>query len=329
MLRSQAPRNALLLLLSVAVSIGAAESAVRLFVPVRDVGPSFTVHDPVMGKRIKRAFSAERITPEFRMRFSTNSLGFRGPEPDPSAQRPILFLGDSFTLGYGVSDGEEYPALIAAVLRRRYGSAAPPAVNAGIGDSGNGYWIKFLRHEAPGMRPRLVVLQLLDNDFADNVNERLFSLSSDGGLEELPVPAAGIMRRVQAVVEAVPGLSYSYLVGLLRQAAPARGQSARPAPGPATGSVPSDELTLRVVEKAIVMCEAQRWNVLGLLVGLPPARAAALTEIFARHGIPTVAIASKEERPDLYYRIDGHWRAGGHAYAAARLLEVLPKVLEL
>ena len=72
-------QNTGLLLLSTAVSLGLAEIAVRIFVPVRDVGPSFSVHDPFFGKRIKAGFSAERRTPEFRMRLTTNSLGFRGP----------------------------------------------------------------------------------------------------------------------------------------------------------------------------------------------------------------------------------------------------------
>src|SRR6185295_7928209 len=110
-------RNSALFLLSLVASLGLAEVVVQAFVPVRDVGPSFTVYDPVLGKRLKASFSAERITPEFRMRLSTNSLGFRGPEPKAISSGPILFLGDSFTMGYGVRDGEEYPARVATELR--------------------------------------------------------------------------------------------------------------------------------------------------------------------------------------------------------------------
>ena len=319
-------KNVALLLLSIGFSLGLAEIAIRLFFPVRDVGPSFTVYDPVLGKRIKASFSAERITPEFRMRLSTNSLGFRGPEPTSFPRRPILFLGDSFTLGYGVSDGEEYPARIATALRQRHGNQAPPVVNAGVGDSGNGFWVKFLRGEAEAMQPRLVVMQLLDNDFDDNRNERLFALEAGGMLRELPVPEPGKMRKLQSVIEFVPGLSYSYLVGLLRQVrAPVLGSDEPPAAGSRQAQPPqvTDQLTLRIVEEAVSICAARGWRVLALLVGLPEARTVAVKAVFARHGVPVLVLPAKDERPDLYYKIDGHWHAGGHAFAASRVLEAL------
>lgn len=318
--------NGGVLLLSLILSLGLAEVAVRLFIPVRDLGPSFTVYDPVLGKRLKASFSAERVTPEFRMRLSTNSLGFRGPELKGGPQGSIVFLGDSFTLGYGVSDGEEYPARIAAELRRRHGDTAPPVVNAGIGDSGNGFWVKFLRTEAAALKPRLVVMQLLDNDFADNVSEKLFALGPDGSLRGLSVPPPGAMRRLQALIEAIPGLPYSHLVGLMRQL---RGPTFEPldkgASGPARSDGPNaeDELTLRIVQEAISICSSQGWSMLGLLVGIPAAREAALKDLFARQGIPLITVPGKAQRPDLYYEIDGHWRAPGHAYAAERVLMAL------
>ena len=177
-------RNTGLVILSLVLSILVAEFFVRIFVTVRDVGPSFTTYDPYFGKRLKRSFNAERITPEFRMRLATNSFGFRGPEPTRFPSDPVLFLGDSFTMGYGVSDGSEFPSRIDAELRRRHGASAPTVVNAGIGDSGNGFWVKFLRLNAKTINPRLVVMQVLDNDFVDNVSEGLFALKADGSLDE-------------------------------------------------------------------------------------------------------------------------------------------------
>jgi hypothetical protein len=310
--------NALLLLLSVALSVGFAEMAVRLLVPVRAVGPSFTVADPVLGKRMKASFSAERITPEFTMRLSTNSLGFRGPEPDAPPRRAILFLGDSFTLGYGVNDGEEYPARLGAALGRRYGSAAPPVVNAGIGDAGNGFWVKFLRREAPAMQPQLVAMQLSDTDFADNASEKLFALEAGGVLRERPVPAPGAMRKLQPLIGAVPGLPQSHLVGLLRQV-----RVPNPAWQAALADEGDDALTLRIVEEAVLICAAHGWSMLAVLVGLPKARERVVADLFARHGVRVVVIPAKSERPDLYYAIDGHWHAAGHAFVAERLLEAL------
>ena len=85
----------------------------------------------------------------------------------------------------------------------------------------------------------------------------------------------------------------------------------------------TDQLTLRIVEEALSICAARGWRVLGLLVGLPEARASALKALFAQHSMPVLVIPAKDERPDLYYKIDGHWNAGGHAFAAGRVLEAL------
>ena len=101
--------NLALSLIGLLIGIGVSELFVRNFISVRDVGPSFTTYDPVYGTTLKKSFSAQRITPEFTMRFTTNSDGFRGPELGNLSSRSILFLGDSFTMGYGVNDGEEFP----------------------------------------------------------------------------------------------------------------------------------------------------------------------------------------------------------------------------
>jgi hypothetical protein len=152
-------KNLTLALVTLLVMLGLSELIVRRFVPVRNVGPSFTIYDPIYGTRLKKDFSAKRITPEFTMRFTTNSLGFRGPEPELSPHRPILFLGDSFTMGYGVNDGEEFPALVRNALTKR-GPDTVAVINAGVGNVGNRRWIKFLPAEGKRYNPRLVVFQI-------------------------------------------------------------------------------------------------------------------------------------------------------------------------
>jgi lysophospholipase L1-like esterase len=321
--RSEFAKRTLLLLLSLALSLICAEILVRVVVTVRDVGPAFTTYDSVSGKRLKRAFRGTRVTPEFTMTLTTNSLGFRGPEPNGAISDSILFLGDSFTLGYGVNDGEEFPARVAAALRERHGDRALPVVNAGIGDSGNGFWLRFLRSEAEATHPRLVVMQFLDNDLGDNVSERLYALTTEGTLAELPTPPPGLMRRVQGVIEATPGLSSSYLVGLVRQFQ---------LPGAASSAVaeptqPSRDFALRlttaIVEAALEACRERGWPVLGVLVGLDEDQGAAMRDALSRYGAYAIELPSKVDAPDLYYRVDGHWNAAGHADAARGVLEAL------
>jgi lysophospholipase L1-like esterase len=317
-------RNALLILISLLVSLTIAEVFLRAFVPVRNVGVSFTAYDPLYGKSLKKNLNATRTTPEFTMELSTNSLGFRGPEPEGFPHDAILFLGDSFTLGYGVSDGEEYPALIRRAVAEKWGSDAPPIINAGVGDSGNGRWIKFLRSEAAAYHPRLVVLQLFANDFGDNVREGLFSLSHDSELIELPVPARSLTRTVQESIEAIPGLADSYLIGVARQAMSSmrsRQLQASSETSPASTPSSNDQLTYALLEESIHLCKERHWPVIALVIGIEGERLAEIERRLAGADISSIRFPSKPERPDLYYEVDGHWNTHGQALAAEMLLK--------
>lgn len=326
-------KNGVLVFFSLCAAIVFAELLVRLFVPVRDVGALFTVVDPVMGKRIKKNFHTVRVTPEFTMTFTSNSLGFRGPEPVSPPADPVLFIGDSFTMGFGVSDGEEFPARIKAMLDAKFGKDAVAVVNAGMGDNGTGRWIKLLKAEVDGFKPRLVVLQVMENDFDDNVKEAYFSVSDDGTLNESPV-RIGRMKALEPFLDAVPGLSGSYLYSLIRQAVAGYTATARLKPASPGNAAPkaaalaanppyADRLTERLVAEAVSVCQAKGYPVFALLVGLEGGRLSRIEGIFRAHSIPVLVAPRKAERPDLYYKIDGHWNAAGHAFVAGAVFEQL------
>ena len=186
--------------------------------------------------------------------------------------------------------------------------------------------MKLLGSVGEAMQPRLVVMQVLDNDFDDNIREGLFALDVDGALKELPVPPPGFGRKVQSFIEAVPGLPSSNLVGLLRQVRLNSPQghvtvsSALPGPGE------YDRLTVLILEKAILLCREKGWPMLALNVGLEGARRAAVRDLFVQHGVVMADLPGKQQRPDLYYKFDGHWNAAGHVAAADRVLEELGRV---
>ena len=316
--------------LSTMFALGMAELAVSFLVPVRDVGSSFTVDDPVYGKRIKANARITRRTPEFVMEFRTNAQGFRQERIVDGGSRPVIFLGDSFTMGYGVDEGEQFVAL----LQKRLGEL--PLLNAGMGNNGNGRWLKFLRLAAPAYEPRLVVLQIMGNDYKDNVAEGLFELRGEELLER-PVPPRSFLRLLQRVVEGAPGLAYSHLVGLLSQVLAVRapadggGESARlePATASSTGPAPNsstsagDALTLALLARAIDICQSHGWPVVGFSVEVTGDRLTRLERLFASRGLTLLRLPGKQERPDLYYRVDGHWNAAGHRHVAETLLPVL------
>jgi lysophospholipase L1-like esterase len=311
-----------LFLLGVAAALVIDEVIIRLFVPVRNVGPSFTEYDPVYGKSLKKNFSCERICPEFRMEFTTNSLGHRGPEPQAFPERGILFLGDSFTEGLGVSDGEEFPALVRSALIRRNGDDVVPVINAGIGNTGNGRWLKFLRREGKRYNPQLIVLQLMDNDFHENVHERLFVASENGTLTEQQIVPQGGLRFVQGLIEAIPGLSYSYLIGFIREAYWSMA---------AVPKIPEDDaerekfdrITYILVDEIIRLCTSEGWPVLVMMVGFEPSRFIKMQAVVKKYHVPYIVPPSKSERPDLYFTHDGHWNEKGHEHAALMVLNAM------
>lgn len=300
-------KNLLLAAISLAVAFLIGEGVVRLVADVRNVGPSFSTYDSYYGKVLKKNFSAVRYTPEFTMTISTNSHGFRGPEL--AGEKPILFLGDSFTLGYGVSDGEEFPQLVGQAL-------GVPVLNRGIGNAGQAHWIKFLETEAATFHPRLVVLQFLVNDYFDNAGEGQYRLV-DERLVEQPIPRAGLKRSLQGFIESIPFLPYSHLISLLRELRWDVGGVGTPG----DAKLPNEELTLAMVERAIELCRRLDLPHVLLITEVSGDELDRL-KVLSEH---TLEIPSKVKAPELYYEIDGHWNRAGHIRAANKLIEYLRK----
>lgn len=316
-------KNFILVLTALIIGLGIAEFFIRGFIPIRNVGPSFTEYDPVYGKALKKNFTTQRITPEFTMNISTNSYGFRGPEIGDNYSPAILFLGDSFTMGYGVNDGEEYPALIRRALNSD-NSNDIVVINAGIGGNGNGRPLKLLRNEGENLKPSIVVLQIHENDFRDNFRERLFEISSSGELTELPVAEPGNKRIIQSIVETVPRLEELYLVGLLRQITwPVKTSGPNNPAAKKKLFTYEEQLMFLLLEEIISICKENGWQLLPVLVNISDMRLPKLEKLFTDNGLLTVTIPGKRDIPDLYYNVDGHWNASGHHFAADHILKSL------
>jgi hypothetical protein len=313
--------NLIIAVLTTLLMLGVLEIFVRAFIPVRNVGPAFTVYDPIYGKRLIANFHATRITPEFRFKFDTNSLGMRDPEPTKPVSGGIVFIGDSFTMGYGVQDNEAYPAVIRASLKGL--GLTIPVLNTGMGNNGNGRWVKFFDHDAARFRPRIVVFQVMANDFEDNLAEHLFKLDGNDGLREIPIGPPGFARKAQTIIDSIPGLSYSYLVGLAWMAVQGIESYQRSGRARSEPSADSDKLTYMLVGTSVDKALAMGADVIGLLVGLTGQRRQKMREIFRERGLPCIDGPIKK---DLFYKVDGHWNAAGHRRAAEILL---PEIIHL
>lgn len=127
---------------------------------------------------------------------TTNSLGFRGGEftaSKDSATTRIAFLGDSFTFGEGVKDGNVYPQQVAQQLHRRFPGRRFEAYNFGVGGYNTTQELFLLRNLVLKFQPDIVVLGYVPND----AEPGLFAAD----------PATGAVRRRARAAQVFEGLS--------------------------------------------------------------------------------------------------------------------------
>jgi hypothetical protein len=162
------------------------------------------------------------------------------------------------------------------------------------------------------------------NDFQDNLGERLFELDANGGLRELPVGPPSLMRKAQTLIDAIPGLSYSYLFSLAQASVQTIVRPAVPTDIGPSEDLPSDELTFALVRTSVEKALATGADAIGLLVGLTGRRHAKMMKIFEEHGLSWLDGPDKKDAPDMFFKMDGHWNAAGHCRAAEL---ILPEIL--
>jgi lysophospholipase L1-like esterase len=120
-------------------------------------------------------------TNEYRYKFKHNLQRMRAPREfqeriTPGFDKRILFIGDSFTYGIGVSDDETFISKLQAKL------PTTELVNGGCEGYGTREELAVLHYLGPRLHPDLVVLVFFWNDLANNITNEIpdFKLSSAG-----------------------------------------------------------------------------------------------------------------------------------------------------
>jgi GDSL-like Lipase/Acylhydrolase family len=160
-----------------AVAIVLAECILRLF----QLAPSVsvvTVTDTDF-ERIPGIFSPEQDLVERSIRqlpyhVVIDSLGYRGVEftrQKPSGETRVLMIGDSFTFGEFVSEGETLPAILEAQLQKQCPSLR--VINAGLPGSTITDQHEMLRRGMT-LAPDAVVLVMTTNDIPDLMAETMW-----------------------------------------------------------------------------------------------------------------------------------------------------------
>ncbi|MBW1802275.1 MAG: hypothetical protein JRJ85_16290 [Deltaproteobacteria bacterium] len=131
---------------------------------------SFHVADPYLGWKGLKNFSGILAKANFRALISFDQNGYRKKtskvEPKSNAVK-IVFQGDSFAWGWGVSQGE----LLTDLLQDKFGENYN-IMNYGINTFGTVQEKLQLQREILPLKPRYVGLLIYSNDFQDNLNGR-------------------------------------------------------------------------------------------------------------------------------------------------------------
>jgi len=128
----------------------------------------------------------------------------------------VVVLGDSFTFGAGVNDGEEYPAVLAKRL-----AAKASIVNLGVGGFGLTQEIRTFYEFGLLFQPAVVVLQFCSNDPDDNFYAKVTTVedgrlrfhrdqSMGGGLSRLKDWLGGSIVQHSAAYNLVRNRAYKY-----------------------------------------------------------------------------------------------------------------------
>lgn len=163
--------------------------------------------EPLPGGKTRLFIQASRDGARRVIWMHVNAQGFRGPEVSlekPEGVLRVACLGDSHTFGYGVGEGEAWPAVLRAEL-----GAGVEVLNCGVGGMDTAEELVFLRERVLAYEPDLVLLQYHVNDVFAHALE-LAPPRERGALERATDPRrAGWLRDARDA---------SYLVDLVAQA---------------------------------------------------------------------------------------------------------------
>ena len=340
MQRTRRPIVANFLLFSVALALAlvAAEAAVRVgFAADYDVHPrGLYSADPAVGYVPTPGFTGVFERPEFRHTVTIAPSGLRGTDPAPRTDSTfrILSLGDSFTWGVGVGDAETYPRRLQERLARRFPDVAIDVLNAGVPGYGTADELRLLEMRIDRFDPDLVTVQFLaENDFNDNRRPARDRVEvRDGWLHAAEPPRPGLggaLERVKqtSVFARLLSERAGYLAARLGLRAATDGDrftnEDTALAAELLGKIAAiarrhDAPTLVIFTTGQTPVIADR----EVAVAAAPAIAAAAVAADARFVDLSAPMRRREDRLELYYPLDGHWTATGHA-AAAEILDAV------
>jgi lysophospholipase L1-like esterase len=341
-------RRLLLICVGTAIAVLTAEAGLRIAGGIPEVAnPLYSFHesDPVLGWRGKRNAQARFHRPDFDALIEHGPDGWRRPRPDTPAQpvRRVLVLGDSFTWGWGVSQGEVFTDR----LQQRLGPTLA-VMNRGVNAFGTAQEYLLLEHELAIQPIDLVLLMFFQNDVADNIDPKsgrrpLFALDGERLVPRNQPPRPLLNPVVRFLKD--HSRAYQLLDFQINRLVRAADRDDETAPVRDRGGAPIDYRTLPGAAVTIRLLEAMRAlaavHGARFAIAYIPQRSeierpdapvpyiaavhALVREVAAAQSIPLVDLTAPlrdhaAHGDAVIYPHDEHWTATGHAVAADALL---------
>lgn len=124
----------------------------------------FILYDSRYGWKLNPGWEGEHRHHDFEVSYKVNPLGFRGPARALTAEQNVFFLGDSFTFGLGVDEGETF----VDVLNSATSSGKPTFSNIGIPGYATDQQLLLLEDIVRYGPDSVVWVVYLGNDLLDN-----------------------------------------------------------------------------------------------------------------------------------------------------------------
>ena len=276
------------------------------------------------------------IRPEFDVTIETGPLGFRasGSRTRPAQDAlAVSFLGDSFTWGWGVSQGE----VLTDQLQDRLGPAFRVR-NRGINAWGTVQEALLLEELMQREPPDVVAVMFFRNDLANNLDgkggRRPFVELVDDGERVLwrgvTRPLGSGWRDIRRRSAALTLLAEGWNRARTLLEAPREAQPPKARPAPTAGELRAFEASLaRMAEACRGRCALGVIYIADPSELIEPAEpseiARGVAAVCGRLGVefldlsPRFLAAARDSAEPLYFPLDHHWTPAGHAVAADAL----------
>lgn len=318
----------LVLLVSCLISALVAEFSLRFFYPqpLYSFEKGLFMSSPDYGYALTPNVTKTHSQPDYSYTIKSNSKGFRGREPDYTANTRILVLGDSYGMGQGVSEGKS----MCDLTHQHFKASGKPLdiFNTSVSGYAGINELGVLKRQLIDYKPHMVILLFFWNDLG--VTE---SLSAQNGylVVNFGNPQTAPLR------EWLNNNSHFY--ALLK-----RSWYAFKSPKAKTADpvVPQSDIdvALDYIFRMKELCDQRNTSFVtillpvdGIYAGSPAMQACRETMIkeLKKNAVPYrdwTLVVPQEGKAQYIFRHDQHWNERGNSYFSQYLIQVIDNLMK-